>query len=106
MLRTINITRNSTSRIVSRCMSSTQFSSRHVGPTVQDQDNMLKSLGFESMNDLIDSTVPETIRVRESLDLPAGLSEHEALKTISDIASKNTLPSTNAIGQGYHGTYV
>ena len=53
---------------------------------------MLKSLGFESMNDLIDSTVPETIRVRESLDLPAALSEHEALKTISDIASKNTLP--------------
>ena len=73
-------------------MSSTQFASRHIGPTVQDQDNMLKSLGFESMNDLIDSTVPETIRVRESLDLPAALSEHEALKTISDIASRTHYP--------------
>ena len=89
-----------------RMMSSTQFVSRHIGPTAQDQDVMLKSLGFSSMRDLIDATVPESIRVRDPLKLPMGLSEHDALKTISDIGSKNIIPGTNAIGQGYHGTYT
>ena len=100
--------RKSTTGIVlsRRMMSSTQFVSRHIGPTAQDQDVMLKSLGFSSMRDLIDATVPESIRVRDPLKLPMGLSEHDALKTISDIGSKNIIPGTNAIGQGYHGTYT
>ena len=100
--------RKSTTGIVlsRRMMSSTQFESRHIGPTAQDQDVMLKSLGFSSMRDLIDATVPESIRVRDPLKLPMGLSEHDALKTISDIGSKNIIPGTNAIGQGYHGTYT
>jgi len=87
-------------------MSSSSFVSRHIGPTEREQTEMLKSLGFNEMKELIDATVPESIRVRKDLALPGALSEHEALKKISGIAAKNKLPSTNAIGQGYYGTFT
>lgn len=55
------------------------FVSRHIGPTDADVREMLKTLDMSSLDALIDATVPENIRLRRSLALPASMSEQEAL---------------------------
>lgn len=64
---------------------------------------MLKVIGVKSVGELIEQTVPESIRLKERLDLPAPLSEDEFLKRIKAVASKNRL-YRSFIGQGYYDT--
>ena len=76
------------------------FVSRHIGPREDDHQSMLATIGVGSTAELIDRTVPELIRLRESMDLPAGLSEDAALAKLRGYAKQNVL-KTSMIGLGY-----
>lgn len=86
-------------------MSTERFVTRHIGPRDSEIDEMLKVVGVESMDELIDLTVPKGIRMEKPLNLPNPLSEHEFLKKIKGIASKNKL-FRSFIGMGYYGTHT
>src|SRR6266571_5307413 len=76
------------------------FVPRHVGPDERDVAEMLKTLGFPSLNALIDATVPRKIRLREGLSLPKGLTELEVLTYFRALATKNQV-FRSFIGMGY-----
>jgi len=77
------------------------FASRHIGPRDGDLAQMLSAVGFGSLDDLIDAAVPSSIRTTQPLDLPAGLSELDALARVRELADRNQ-PLTSLIGMGYH----
>src|SRR6185503_7064914 len=79
------------------------FSGRHIGPSADDLEKMLDTVGFPSLEELVDAAVPGRIRSREPLDLPAALTETEALATLRRLASRNR-PMAEMIGLGYYGT--
>jgi glycine dehydrogenase len=76
------------------------FVPRHVGPDESDVAEMLKTLGFASLDALVDATIPKKIRYRGGLDLPKGLSEPEVLAYFRALASKNQV-FRSFIGMGY-----
>ncbi|MBE9468124.1 MAG: aminomethyl-transferring glycine dehydrogenase [Bacteroidetes bacterium] len=84
-------------------MTTEKFSHRHNGPRVQEIDEMLKKIGVASVDELIDQTIPESIRLDKPMNLHEGISEYEYLKKIKKIASKNKLFKTY-IGLGYYDT--
>mgnify|MGYP002653150295 CR=1 FL=1 len=61
---------------------------RHIGPSPSEMAEMLAALGCGSLDELIDQTVPRSIRQEGALDWPA-LSEHELLSLMRDVASQN-----------------
>ena len=81
----------------------TDFARRHIGPDAPQIEAMLKALDLESLEQLIEQTVPEAIRSGEPLDLPPPLTEIEALETLRGMAAKNEV-ATSMIGLGYHDT--
>ncbi len=81
------------------------FVDRHIGPREEEVQEMLKKCGVSSMEDLIDKTIPEAIRLHEPLPLKDGISEYEYLHRIREIASRNKIYKTY-IGQGYYNTIV
>ncbi|GIF22202.1 glycine dehydrogenase [Actinoplanes tereljensis] len=81
------------------------FASRHIGPDPDEQTHMLKSIGFSSLDALMDAAIPEVIRWTDALDLPAAASEEEAIAELREIASRNTV-ATPMIGLGYYGTHT
>jgi glycine dehydrogenase len=81
----------------------TDFVRRHLGPGPGEQRLMLDELGIDSLADLVDKAVPKSIRWDGPLDLPAGLTETQALARLRAIAGRNTV-LTSMIGMGYYGT--
>ncbi|NVN84633.1 MAG: aminomethyl-transferring glycine dehydrogenase [Rhodopseudomonas sp.] len=81
------------------------FVRRHIGPSPQDIAAMLRTVGAKSLDQLMDETMPASIRQRTPLQLGAALSETEALAHIGDIAGRNQV-FTSLIGQGYSGTIL
>src|SRR5260221_7885546 len=79
------------------------FTERHVGPSSEDLEGMLKELGFDTLDSLTDSAVPERIRFRESLGLPEPQTEFEVLQTLERYGSQNEV-AKSYIGLGYHPT--
>ena len=77
------------------------FARRHIGPTPTEIQEMLDVLGIDSLDDLIDKTVPAAIRISEPLQLPTAKSEYSALAELKEIASKNQV-FRSYIGTGYH----
>ncbi|PPJ62745.1 aminomethyl-transferring glycine dehydrogenase [Cuspidothrix issatschenkoi] len=77
------------------------FAKRHIGPNPDDIQQMLAVLGFTNIDDLIDKTVPETIRFNQELKLPAAQSEFAALAKLKQIADKNQV-YRSFIGMGYY----
>ncbi len=77
------------------------FCRRHVGPTDGDIADMLGTLGVDSLGALVAETVPETIRLQETLDLPAPLSESRALDELRSKMSGNEV-LRSFLGMGYH----
>ncbi len=75
---------------------------RHIGPSPAEMAEMLQVVGAESLEGLIDETVPQGIRQAEPLDW-APLSEGALLVRMREVAARNTV-MTSLIGQGYHGT--
>jgi len=67
-----------------------QFIQRHLGVVgAEAQEDMLRVIGFSTMDELINATVPESIMARGRLKLPEAASESQALQELKDIASKN-----------------
>ena len=79
-----------------------EFVTRHIG-TVEEEKEMLKTIGVKSLEELIDQTVPSAIRMNHALNIPAAMSEHEYLQHIKDVSLKNKV-FRNYIGQGYYDT--
>ena len=81
------------------------FKTRHIGPSAQDLQLMLNTIGSASIEELINKTIPEQIRLKKPIELPAPLSETAYLKRVKAIASKNKV-FKSYIGQGYYGVQV
>jgi len=81
------------------------FAQRHIGPDDAERTEMLGLLGYDSLNELIDTVVPPAIRRLEPLDLPQPLSEAQTLDALRRIASKNQV-FRSYIGTGYHDTFT
>ena len=81
------------------------FSARHIGVQGDALARLLEVIGVGSVADLVDETVPESIREREPMALPPALSEPEALAELRAIAAENRA-MTNLIGMGYSGTHT
>ncbi len=81
------------------------FISRHTGPRDHEINEMLTKIGVNSLDELISKTIPESIRLNKSLDLPDEMSEYEYSKFIRKIALKNKV-FRSYIGMGYYGTIL
>jgi len=82
-------------------MNTDVFASRHIGITEKDFQPMFETVGVENMEQLIYETIPDDIRLKEPLQLPQGISEHEFLSHIHQLSEKNKVFKTY-IGLGYH----
>ncbi|RKD18321.1 glycine dehydrogenase (aminomethyl-transferring) [Pelobium manganitolerans] len=81
------------------------FETRHIAPDLQNTQAMLKSIGADSLDALINQTVPENIRLKQALNLPEPKSEFEYLNKLRQTASKNKVYKSY-IGQGYYDVIV
>src|SRR6185503_13095929 len=81
---------------------SASFVPRHIGPGPDDVAEMLRELGFSSLDDFIAAVVPATIRLDKPLGIHQAMSEHEALANLHKIAARNHI-FRSYIGLGYHG---
>lgn len=81
----------------------TEFSRRHIGPGADCTRQMLNTIGASSLDELISKTVPASIRMGHSLNLPAPMNEAEYLQHVKEVSLKNKVFKTY-IGQGYYDT--
>ena len=82
-----------------------EFIARHIGPDANEQQSMLNTLGFDSLDLLIENTIPNAIRLA-NLDMSKQpVSENEALSQLKEIAGRNNV-ARSYIGMGYHDTFV
>src|SRR5881396_822272 len=77
------------------------FARRHIGPSEDEVRDMLREVGFENLDALIDAAVPKNIRLDRQLNLPEAKSEIEALAELRAIAQKNKI-ACSFIGAGYY----
>jgi glycine dehydrogenase len=84
-------------------MINNNFARRHNGPFGEEINTMLEKVGVKTIDELIDQTVPASIRMKTPLDLPAGMNEYQYLKHIKAIGAKNKLYKS-FIGLGYYDT--
>jgi glycine dehydrogenase len=82
-----------------------RFIQRHIGPTPDEVQAMLGTLGYKTLDALVDATIPESIRFRRLLDLPPAESEFEAITRLKTVAAQNEV-YTSHLGQGYYNTIV
>ena len=80
-----------------------RFVNRHIGINETELQDMLKAVKADSLDQLIDETVPDSIRLKKPLNLPEALSEFEYLRELKQTAAMNKVFRTY-IGMGYHGT--
>ncbi len=85
---------------MSNPLPATTFADRHLGPRPNDAAAMLETLGFDTMDAMMDAVVPDSIRLRRALDLPSALSESEALDALRTLAGRNER-YRSYIGMGY-----
>ncbi len=81
------------------------FALRHLGPRESDLNHMFKTIGIESLDQLIFETVPDNIRLKNELDLDAPMTEYEYLNHIQELGKKNKV-FKSYIGLGYHPAIV
>ena len=81
------------------------FALRHIGPRENDLQHMFKTIGVDSMDQLIYETVPDNIRLKKDLDLDAPMTEYEYLSHIQELGKKNKI-FKSYIGLGYHPAIV
>jgi glycine dehydrogenase len=79
------------------------LSSRHIGVSSDEIQEMLEVIGAESLDELIAQTIPLSIRLNEKLNLPSALTENQYAQHISEIAEKNKI-FTTYIGRGWYDT--
>jgi glycine dehydrogenase len=86
-------------------MNTNSFQLRHIGPSPAEQEKLLSAIGVSSLEQLIDETVPDDIRLKTSLQLEAPMSEYEYLHHIEEVSKKNSV-FKSYIGLGYHEAIV
>jgi glycine dehydrogenase len=86
-------------------MKTDSFVLRHIGPNKNEVNEMVKTIGVSSVDELINKTIPSDIRLTANLNLPKALSEFEYISHIQELANKNKL-FKNYIGLGYHPTIL
>jgi glycine dehydrogenase len=84
----------------SQLFNRSEFVARHIGPSADDRQAMLAALGLDSLDQLIDQTIPAAIRFSKKLALPDAMSEVEALAALKQLAAENRLMQSY-IGLGY-----
>ena len=82
-----------------------KFTHRHIGPNLNELNIILKTIGVESVEELLNQTIPDNIRLKKDLNIPEGISEMEFLKEIKKLSSLNKNFKTY-IGLGYHDTFT
>jgi len=82
-----------------------RFAERHLGPSPDELATMVAACGYDTVEELIDHVVPDSIRSTGPLDLPDALGEVEALSRIRSYASRNRV-LVSMIGRGYSGTHT
>ena len=82
-----------------------EFAARHIGPGAADEAHMLGVIGAASRRALIETIVPRSIARARTMDLPAALTEAQALAELRAIAAKNRVLKS-FIGQGYHASHT
>ena len=92
-------------RSLSDLENSAEFIARHIGISELDEVHMLGIVGASSRRELIDGIVPRSIARSTAMDIPAPVTEAEALAQLKGIASKNQVLKS-FIGQGYYGTHT
>ncbi|WP_375748273.1 aminomethyl-transferring glycine dehydrogenase [Vibrio sp. HN007] len=96
---------NNHQSFLSQLSTQNEFVARHNGPNKTDQEKMLKAINAESLDQLIEQTVPSSIRLENPLSLEGPMSEHDMLEQMKGFAGKNQIKRT-FIGQGYYNTFV
>jgi glycine dehydrogenase len=81
------------------------FVSRHIGPSESDIKDMIKVCGVESVEDLINQTIPQKIRLDKDIELLPALSERDFINSLRAMASKNEIYKSY-IGMGYYPTIL
>ena len=81
------------------------FTRRHIGPNSSELKKILGTIGVKSVEQLLEETIPEKIRLKNYLNIPEGISEMEFLKEIKKLSSLNQKFKTY-IGLGYHDTFT
>lgn len=84
-------------------MYSDNFTRRHIGPSENDTREMLKTIGVSSVDELIEQTIPSSIRLKSPLKVDKGLSEYEYHRHLKALGAKNKV-LRSYIGLGYNGT--
>ncbi len=82
-----------------------EFLARHIGPSTDDEAHMLSVIGVASRRALIEQVIPASIARTRPMDLPAPVTEAQALAELKAVASRNRVLKSY-IGQGYHDTHV
>lgn len=77
------------------------FALRHIGIREEDLPQMLRTIGVESLEQLINETIPNDIRLKDSIDLEEAMSEHEFLTHLQELSERNQV-FKSYIGLGYH----
>ncbi|KPJ83543.1 MAG: glycine dehydrogenase, partial [Gemmatimonas sp. SG8_23] len=84
---------------------SPDFEARHLGPRPADEQVMLDTIGYDSVDALVDAVVPQAIRMEGSLDLPEPLTEAALLGRLREIADRNEV-FRSYLGMGYADTHT
>jgi glycine dehydrogenase len=79
------------------------FAVRHIGPDADQQRRMLETVGYGSVEELMDAAIPEVIRWHGGLDLPPAATEAQAIDELRALATRNAV-AVSMIGLGYYGT--
>jgi len=79
------------------------FASRHIGPSPAEQEKMLGTLGYASLDELTTAALPPGLAGGSMSGLPPAASEAEALRRLHELAAQNQV-LTSMIGLGYYGT--
>jgi glycine dehydrogenase len=82
-----------------------EFHRRHIGPDDAETSEMLRALGAGSLDELVNQTVPASIRLQGPLKLPEARTEHEMLADLELLANKNEV-ARSFLGMGYHDCFV
>ena len=81
------------------------FQHRHIGPREEEQKQMLDYLGFQSLEEMTDKTIPSNIRLNQKLSMDKSLGEHALIQRVKEISEKNKI-WRSYIGMGYYNCYT
>ena len=82
---------------------STEFTGRHVGVNDEDHQKMISAIGVKSLEQLIEETVPSSIRLADEMPIEEGMTESDFFRHMNSLSKKNVINSTY-IGKGYYPT--